>query len=85
MNQYRVDGSLIIAVDHGFGNMKTANIVFSNGMAVYDTEPIMSRDYLFFEGKYYVLNQGHKPYASEKLTMMIFIFLLLRLSQRSFD
>ena len=47
--------------------MKTANIVFSNGMAVYDTESIMSRDYLFFEGKYYVLNQGHKPYASEKI------------------
>lgn len=67
MNQYRVDGSLIIAVDHGFGNMKTANIVFCNGMAVYDTEPIMSRDYLFFEGKYYVLNQGHKPYSSEKI------------------
>lgn len=67
MNQYRVDGRLIVAVDHGFGNMKTANIVFSNGMAVYDTEPIMSRDYLFFDEKYYVLNQGHKPYTSEKI------------------
>lgn len=67
MRELRINGILILAVDHGFGNIKSANTVFSNGMAVCDTEPAMYPDYLYYEGKYYVLNQGHKAYESEKV------------------
>ena len=31
MRELRIDGTLILAVDHGYGNIKTANTVFSNG------------------------------------------------------
>ena len=85
MNQYRVDGSLTVAIDHGFGNMKTANIVFSNGMTVYDTEPIMSRDHMFFDGKCYMLNQCINHMLLKKLMMMVFIFLRLHPLQRNLD
>ena len=32
MRELRIDGTLILAVDHGYGNIKTANTVFSNGL-----------------------------------------------------
>ena len=46
MRELRIDGTLILAVDHGYGNIKTANTVFSNGFVERDTEPVMSTDYL---------------------------------------
>ena len=32
----------IIAVDHGYGNMKTANTVTPTGIKAYETEPIFT-------------------------------------------
>ena len=32
----------IIAVDHGYGNIKTANTVTPTGITAYETEPIFS-------------------------------------------
>ena len=32
----------IIAVDHGYGNMKTANTVTLTGIKAYETEPIFT-------------------------------------------
>ena len=40
----------IIAVDHGYGNMKTANTVTPTGIKAYETEPIFTGnilEYLF--------------------------------------
>ena len=67
MRELRIDGTLILAVDHGYGNIKTANTVFSNGFVERDTEPVMSTDYLYYSGKYYVLDQGHKNYTKDKV------------------
>lgn len=67
MRELRIDGTLILAVDHGYGNIKTANTVFSNGFVERDTEPVMSTDYLYYGGKYYVLDQGHKNYTKDKV------------------
>ena len=36
----------IIAVDHGYGNIKTANTVTPTGITAYDTEPIFSGNIL---------------------------------------
>ena len=39
----------IIAVDHGYGNMKTANTVTPTGIKAYETEPLFCIiPYLFF-------------------------------------
>lgn len=32
----------IIAVDHGYGNIKTANTVTPTGITAYETEPIFT-------------------------------------------
>ena len=36
----------IIAVDHGYGNIKTANTVTPTDITAYDTEPIFSGNIL---------------------------------------
>jgi len=36
----------IIGVDHGYGNMKTANCCFQTGVTVYDKEPIFKDNLL---------------------------------------
>ena len=43
----------IIAVDHGYGNIKTANTVTHTGVAAYETEPIFSGNILEYGGIYY--------------------------------
>ena len=48
----------IIAVDHGYGNIKTANIVTPTGITAYDTEPIFSGNILEYNGTYYRIGVG---------------------------
>ena len=45
----------IIGVDHGYGNIKTANHCFPAGVAAHDTEPLFTKDLLVFEGRYYLI------------------------------
>lgn len=57
----------IIGVDHGYGNMKTANHIFKTGILAYDAEPLFTADMLVYEGKYYLIGEGHKEFISEKI------------------
>ena len=41
----------IIAVDHGYGNMKTANTVTPTGIKAYETEPIFTGKILYINNK----------------------------------
>ena len=43
----------IIGIDHGFGNIKTRNCCFSNGIARVSDSPITYDNILEFEGKCY--------------------------------
>ncbi len=61
------DSSVILGIDHGFGNIKTVNTIFSNSVTEKKEEPMMSSDYLFYDRKYYVLNESHKLYNPDKL------------------
>ncbi len=45
MKKYK--GTYIIGIDHGYGNMKTANCCFQAGVTVYDKEPIFKITCLF--------------------------------------
>ncbi|HAE53137.1 MAG TPA: plasmid segregation actin-type ATPase ParM [Ruminococcus sp.] len=56
----------IIGIDHGYGNIKTANTVTPTGIARLDSKPTFSRNTLFFEGKYYLIGEGHKEYLPDK-------------------
>ena len=50
----------IIGIDHGYGNIKTANCCFKNGILGYDTEPLFTSDMLVHCGRYYLIGEGHK-------------------------
>jgi len=60
------DGTKIIAVDHGYGNIKTANTVTPTGLIAYETEPIFTGSILKYEGTYYRIGEGHKEFVSDK-------------------
>ncbi len=58
--------AVIIGVDHGYGNIKTANHVFRTGIVAYDHEPLFTGDMLVYSGRYYVIGEGHKEFVPQK-------------------
>ena len=50
-----IHNTKIIGIDHGYGNMKTANCCFSTGIAAYDHEPLFTADMLVYGGSYYLI------------------------------
>lgn len=66
IRDYNVNGTMIIGVDHGYGNVKIARRCFKTALAKYDSEPVLSRDYLEYEGKFYVIGEGHKGFVADK-------------------
>ena len=42
MKNNRNETIVVIGIDHGYGNMKTATRCFPSGVARYDKEPILS-------------------------------------------
>ncbi|MBR2604058.1 MAG: hypothetical protein IKE11_00025 [Clostridia bacterium] len=50
----RHNDTMIIAVDHGYGNMKTANHCFPSGVLVHEGEPTFLDNLLFYEDRYYI-------------------------------
>ena len=73
IRDYNVNGAMIIGVDNGYGNMKTARRCFKTALAKYDSEPVLSRDYLEYEGKFYVIGEGHKGFVADKEYLNKFI------------
>ena len=61
-----MNGIKIIGVDHGYGNIKTANCCFPTGIMGYDAEPLFTADMLVHEGRYYLIGEGHKEFLAEK-------------------
>ena len=60
------NGIMIIGVDHGYGNIKTANCCFPTGIMGYESEPLFTADMLTYEGRYYLIGEGHKEFLAEK-------------------
>ena len=56
----------IIGIDHGYGNMKTANCCFQTGVTVYDKEPIFKDNLLVWNNKYYLIGAEHKEFSADK-------------------
>ncbi|MBR5947071.1 MAG: plasmid segregation actin-type ATPase ParM, partial [Clostridia bacterium] len=61
------DNTIIIGIDHGYGNMKTANRCFPTGILAYDSEPLFTKNLLVFENKYYLIGEGHKEFLGNKV------------------
>ncbi len=58
---------IVIGVDNGYGNMKTAHTVFPTGIIHHAGEPIFKRELLFYEGNYYTIGEGHKEFIPDKV------------------
>ena len=56
----------IIGIDHGYGNIKTANTVTPTGVSVFETEPTFEGNTIFYDGRYYRFGEGHKSFISDK-------------------
>ena len=61
LNDYK-----IIGIDHGYGNMKTANCCFPTGVIASDTEPPFTNNLLVWNNKYYSIGVGHKEFTADK-------------------
>ncbi|MEI3428426.1 MAG: ParM/StbA family protein [Christensenellales bacterium] len=61
-----MNNTKIIGIDHGYGNMKTANFCFPTGIMAYDSEPLFTADMLFYENKYYLMARD-KEFAPDKI------------------
>ena len=62
----KMNQTYLIGIDHGYGNMKTANCCFSTGVVKSDTEPTFVSDLLVWNGKYYSVGVGHKEFKADK-------------------
>ncbi|MBE6821307.1 MAG: ParM/StbA family protein [Ruminococcaceae bacterium] len=69
--------SLILGIDHGYGNIKTANKTFGTGVYVSDTEPAFKNNLLTWNGKYYTIGEGHKEFVADKIQDMDYYVLTL--------
>jgi len=58
---------LIVGIDHGYGNIKTANHCFRTGITGYDSEPLFTKDMLEYSGRYYLVGEGHKEFLPDKI------------------
>lgn len=68
---------IIIGLDHGYGNMKTAHRVFRTGVECFGEEPIVSMNYIKYKDKYYVIGENHLIYQSNKTDSQDFFILTL--------
>lgn len=58
---------IIIGIDHGYGNIKTANFCFKAGVAAFDQEPTFKSNLLVYNERYYLIGEEHKEFAADKM------------------
>ena len=68
IREYKMNGSLIIGVDAGYGNYKTARRVFPTAISASEKTPVLAKDYIEMDGKYYIIGEGHKGFVADKVT-----------------
>ena len=67
IREYNMNGTIILGVDNGYGNVKTAHRVFPTGIIKCDSEPVLSKEYIEYDSAYYIIGEGHKGFVAENL------------------
>ncbi|MBQ9719746.1 MAG: ParM/StbA family protein [Oscillospiraceae bacterium] len=57
---------IVIGVDSGHGNIKTANYHFPTAVISHDAEPTFKANLLVYNDRYYTIGEGHKEFLAEK-------------------
>ena len=76
---------MVIGIDHGYGNMKTATRCFPSGVARYDKEPIFQNNLLVYNDMYYQIGEEHKEFCAEKTQDEDYYVLTLAAIARELD
>ena len=66
IRDYNMNGTIILGVDAGYGNYKTARCCFPTAVSRSDQPPIFTRNFLEYDGGYYTIGEGHKDFVAEK-------------------
>jgi len=66
IRDYNMNGTIILGVDAGYGNYKTARCCFPTSVSRSDQPPVFTKNYLEYEGGYYTIGEGHKDFVAEK-------------------
>lgn len=77
MQKFNNNTRIVIGVDHGYGNMKTAHRVFRTGMECMEEEPIVSKNFVKYKDKFYVIGESHLVYQGNKTDSEDFYILTL--------
>ena len=77
MQKYNSNIRIIVGVDHGYGNMKTAHKAFRTGVECMDEEPIVSKNFVKYKDKFYVIGESHLVYQGNKTDSEDFYILTL--------
>lgn len=75
MKQY--GNTMVVGIDHGYGNIKTARTVTPTGLVAYATPPVFDSNVLHIDGMYYRIGEGHKPFMADKTADQDFYLLTL--------
>lgn len=58
---------IIIGIDHGYGNIKTAHTCFKAGVTAHEKEPTFKSNMLVYDGRFYTIEEGHKEFCANKV------------------
>ena len=61
------DRPVIIGLDHGYQNIKTAHACFQAGVTRRINEPTFKNGLMFYEGTYYTIGEEHKEFIADKM------------------
>lgn len=74
--------TVVIGIDHGYGNIKTANTVTQTGLLSSASQPTFEGNILYYDGSYYTLGEGHKAFIPDKTQDNdFFIFTLMGIAR----
>ena len=79
------DPIVVIGIDHGYGNIKTANTCFQAGVTAYDKEPFFIIGSLQYNGKWYGISEEHKEFIPDKMTDQDYYILTLAAIARELE
>ena len=76
------DHTAVIGIDHGYGNIKTANTVTQTGLLSSASPPTFEGNILLYDSSYYTLGEGHKAFIPDKTRDNdFFIFTLMGIAK----
>ena len=77
MQEYKIKETIILGIDHGYGNIKTRHTVTRTDVKKQDGKPVFSKNYIEYEATYYIVGEGHKSFIPDKQEDMDYYILTL--------